>query len=160
MAGASLLAGVGAMNMSRELREGLMQIAFAHAAMSTCTRSKVGAVSVDPTGRLMFAAHNKVIIPDLDCASSCPRGQHSYDELPMGAPFMGAGACIAQHAEMLALEFYFRHPDGIPKGVMVFITREPCAECAEFMQRNGVTWWTHKELPMTAEEHNSIHSTY
>jgi dCMP deaminase len=102
---------------------------------SNCSRSRVGAVVASADGlSLLSVGYNST-------AEHCPRGSLSYAELPQVSPFEGAGQCTAVHAEVAAV----RKAGGWEnlRGATVYVTREPCSACWEFLESTpvaGVVW--------------------
>lgn len=91
---------------------------------------------------------------ELNCdQGGCPRGLKSFDEVPHAAPFEGAGACNAIHAEMNALLKFQHQNQGAHRSVLrmmmehsvLYTTREPCEHCwtnirYAHLRRDQVVW--------------------
>lgn len=127
---------------------------------SFCTRRKVGAVLFDVDGRFLAYGVNRTPVGQRCDEGHCPRGQSTHAELPPDSP--GYDQCIAQHAEMTAIELATERLAarmGEPtvqmlSGPQLFryttmvVTDEPCHECMprlKYFQMN-VYWPEGKAL--------------
>jgi deoxycytidylate deaminase len=126
-----------------ELRHALMEAKSVALHTSRCLRKKVGAVLYDPEGKFLAYGAN-INPPGQPCDEGfCPRGQRSYADQPVNAPYAD---CTAWHAEMVALLLAKERLGGGPpqdvihsiaqEGVLVqlrggtmVVTHEPCHEC-------------------------------
>ena len=100
---------------------------------AACNRRQVGAILVDPYNRVRSVGYNGVEAEELHCTDGgCPRGQLSYDECP---PLGSYSNCTGKHAERNARDA-IRHEWMI--GYTMYITREPCEECFQMMNDEGL----------------------
>lgn len=103
--------------------------------LSECRRSRVGAVLVGVNGSVIGMGWNHIRDEGMSCqAGDCPRGRMSYEDVPMSTPFTGDGACFAEHAEQHAL----RNATADVRGATMYVSRAPCAGCAEAMREAGL----------------------
>lgn len=109
-------------------------IAKAVALRADCTRSKVGAVLVDPGHRVVSVGYNGAPsgVPGCLTASACPRGRLTLQELPPGGKYDN---CIAIHAERNAIMYADVEKR---KGSTLYITRRPCTGCHELILTEGI----------------------
>jgi deoxycytidylate deaminase len=101
------------------------KLAHGAAALSTCQRTKVGAVLFDSiTGDIFGVGYNA----GLECDSTCPRGRFTFAQLPT-AVYRGAEThCITKHAEIMALEN--AHIGAQPvRDVAIVVNHKICAAC-------------------------------
>lgn len=102
------------------------------AMRSDCTRSRVGAVLMDPDHRVVALGYNGAPAGMPGC-ESCPR---RLSECESGAPYDGPTTwCNAVHAEANCLLYAGRDR---AKGGTLYVTREPCHECARLIQAAGI----------------------
>lgn len=111
-------------------------IAEAASRRSSCEHRQVGAVVVAPgepgrPPRAVGLGYNDSPAGDPGC-EGCPRRTAG---LPSGAPFHGAGVCIALHAEENAL-LYTDRADRV--GATVYITHSPCEGCLKLIRGAGI----------------------
>lgn len=85
-------------------------------------------------GEVISVGFNHVDGEGTCTGGDCPRGRMSYEQVPQSTPFSGDGACIAEHAEEMAL----RLANEPVVGLTMYITREPCAGCAAKLTDAGV----------------------
>ena len=115
--------------------EYFVNIAFAVAKRSVCTRRRVGAVLVRDN-RVISTGYNGAPVGEPECAEACPRGQLSYRELPTGASYdSGPGKCIAIHAETNAL---VHAGADLARGAILYCTHDPCPECRKLIREMGI----------------------
>lgn len=96
------------------------------AKQSTCTRSHVGAVLVDALGNFLGMGFNQ----GLDCATACPRGRFTHEQVPSTAAYMGETKCTSAHAEMAAVnQALATEPNIDLSGAMLYSTHQPCYVC-------------------------------
>lgn len=108
-------------------------LATAVATRADCSRRKVGAVLMRPDHTIVSTGYNGAKPGGGSCLKGeCPRGRMSKEEVP---PYdaanpssydVGAGACIALHAEQNAL---LRATWDEMQGATLYITDEPCPGC-------------------------------
>lgn len=99
-----------------------------------CTRSRVGAVLVDPYHRVVSTGYNGVPPGAPGCLSgACPRGWFSYGELPSTDSYEN---CIALHAERNTVAY--ADPER-RFGTTIYVTRRPCTMCKELLLAEGVS---------------------
>lgn len=91
-----------------------------------CTRRQVGAATFDPNGKLVGVGANRGPDGEPGCtAGACPRGRHTYAELPSYVDGNhDYSDCIATHAEVRA---------GAVDGGTMYITDKPCRGCMTFI---------------------------
>lgn len=135
-----------------------LAIAEAVSQRADCTRSKVGAVILSRSHRVLSVGYNGVIagVPGCLTAGNCPRGQHGPTE---GLRLTGdyghvrclCGStwpcdkaveqdsdyanCIATHAERNAIEH--APPDQLRDSTL-YVTRKPCPACTTLIQACGI----------------------
>lgn len=98
--------------------EYFLDIAFAVSRRSTCARRAVGCVLVDKQNFIVATAYNSVPHGLRNCTDiPCPGVGYKSGE--------GLHACLAQHAETLAL---IRCPD-VYRIETCYVTVSPCIEC-------------------------------
>lgn len=108
-------------------------IADAVATRGDCTRSKVGAVLLDPHMNVCGVGYNGTVRRKKGClAGACPRGRLTYDQVPAGSDY---GNCIAIHAEENLL-IHARRED--LDGGTVYVSRAPCYRCLPRLEAAGV----------------------
>lgn len=119
-----------------------MHIARNASRLSSCRRRQVGAAIFTLTGDLIATGHNREADgPDgsRSCmAGECPRGMASYTAVPADTPY---GDCIAQHAEMMALQkaqLLTATEDIGPVDLIMVVTHHPCHECTPVLERLGM----------------------
>lgn len=115
-----------------------MCIAYAVSTRADCTRRRVGAVVLDSSHRIISTGYNGTAPGRLGCLSGgCPRGQHTFDEIPAGAPYdePGGAFCIATHAEMNAILY----ADPLQLGdATLYVTTEPCKWCGKVIANTAI----------------------
>lgn len=113
------------------------EAAKAVAKMSRCRRRQVGAVLVVPGVRNVFTGYNHIPGDGPQCgAGGCPRGEKTYGEKPA---FTDYSDCPAVHAEMAALQEYFRSGElGMLHWGRMYVTCEPCPDCRVKLDAVGV----------------------
>lgn len=112
-----------------------MQDAGREANYSTCVRRHVGAVLLDLEGTQRGRGHNTEE-DGQSCAGDCPRAALSYAQCAAGTDY---GNCIVIHAEMVALwQVLVTHELREVRGWTMVVTCEPCADCAEVLERHGL----------------------
>lgn len=110
------------------------------AQRSTCVRRQVGAVLLDGYGIQRGTGFNTEA-DDKDCRQDCPRGRKTYAEVPAGSPYGKGepGACIADHAEMVAL---WQAAKAFELAEMrlwtMVVTCEPCNDCQLVLEANHI----------------------
>jgi len=115
---------------------------------SSCRRRQVGAALFDAHGNLLSVGWNNerddAHGATRNCShGECPRGMVAYSTVPADAPY---GDCIAQHAEMMALELahhHFKHMTEAEKErdlrtLLMFVTHRPCHECTPVLVALGI----------------------
>jgi len=120
-------------------------VAQAVAARGECVRSRVGAVLVK-NNRIVSTGYNGVAAGQPSCLDGiCPR---AINNTPRGVPYSGDGRCIARHAEEnCILDYWEKHifiPDHLAsEDFTLYITKEPCENCADLVTTLGLTTkWT------------------
>lgn len=131
-----------------------LALAFAAALRADCTRRRVGAVILDPEGRIVSMGRNGLPPGRPGCATAgaCPRGQKTYAEVPTSAGAATASydtpglVCDSVHGEVNAVIEAGRSR---AKGSTLYVTCEPCHLCRTVMAGAGlarVVWpegeWT------------------
>jgi len=118
----------------------MLNIAEAVSARGECVRSKVGAVLVH-NRRIIATGYNGVAAGQPSCLDGvCPRANNS---VPRGTPYSDSdGRCIAIHAEINAIHDAEQREIKIQPGDTMYLTKEPCEECAPIMAAYGlrVVW--------------------
>lgn len=113
-------------------------LAEAVATRADCTRRHVGAVILDAEHRVVSTGYNGYPsgMPGCATAGACPRGQRSHAEIAPDSPYVGgdAGRCDALHAEENAVLWARRDL----RGCTVYVTHEPCPNCARFLAGTGI----------------------
>jgi len=126
------------------------------ALRSDCKRSQVGAVLLDAGNRVVATGYNGAPAGQAGC-ESCPRGQHwlhtfssmegpvcgnrkcpgfiDVRKCPGVQPGSSYENCVAIHAEANCLLYAGRDR---ALGGTLYITREPCHECARLITAAGV----------------------
>ena len=129
--------------------EYFLGIAHAVAARGECSRSQVGAVIVRDK-RIVSTGYNGVEAGQPSCLDGiCPRQRFN---VPSGSPFVGAGACIAVHAEDNAIRDALNRLLPI-KGATIYVSKEPCEMCALLLEENDLkAVWPQKPTLKTPEE--------
>lgn len=130
--------------MPQKTDEWYLAYAGAVSKRSDCTRRRVGAVVVwagSPVAMDWNRGEEKV----LSCSKGdCPRGRKDYIEVPMDSPY---NDCIAIHAEIRTLELFLAvlrkrrieaEGEGWAKGATMYVTHEPCHECAPVLAASGI----------------------
>lgn len=107
------------------------------ANQSTCTRSNVGAVLLDATGRFLGMGYN----PGADCGKTCPRGQYTHDQVPSTAAYFGLTRCTSEHAEMMAVDAARKAEPSLREfgGCVLYSTHQPCHVCRPILDGMGIT---------------------
>lgn len=105
-----------------------LTLAHTVALRSDCTRSQVGAVLLDSGNRVVATGYNGAPAGQPGCAT-CPRAQSK------SAPGSSYENCVAVHAEANCLLYAGRERS---VGGTLYITREPCHECARLIAAAGV----------------------
>lgn len=135
-----------------ELREALREARRVAQHTSRCLRKKVGAVLFDNEGKFLAYGAN-INPPGAPCDEGfCPRGQKSFAEQPVNAPY---GDCTATHAEVMAVllaseriggrRALFENADEV-RAVLrhgtIVVTYEPCHECMPRLKALGLNiYW-------------------
>jgi len=103
------------------------------ATRADCSRRKVGAVIMRPDHSIVATGYNGAPAKQGSCLKGdCPRGRASTEEVPgydqPGASSydIGAGTCIALHAEQNAL---LRASWDEMQDSVLYVTCEPCGGC-------------------------------
>jgi dCMP deaminase len=112
-------------------------VAAAVSLRADCRRSRVGAVILDTSHRIVSTGYNGTAPGEPGCLlGSCPRGLASLTEVPAYSRYdSGAGSCIAVHAEISAIQ------DAAPgrlRGSSIYVTREPCRWCDQTIVDAGI----------------------
>lgn len=111
---------------SKMTEERLWALAEHVASRSTCSRRKVGALGLSNKWGLITTGHNREITGERCDRGHCPRGRLGPEECPPYSPYDN---CIARHAEIEAYQ---------PEVDVMYVTEEPCDDCASFLSRRGV----------------------
>lgn len=113
-----------------------LELAKTASLRADCTRSRVGAVLIDSSHRVLSIGYNGAPSGAPGCLTSnaCPRGRLSYEELPSNNDY---SSCIAIHAEVNAV--LFANPED-REGSTLYITRRPCTDCHELILQEGILW--------------------
>jgi dCMP deaminase len=120
-----------------------LEVADVVATRAACTRRQVGAVVLDPNGRIAGTGYNGTPAGAPHCTDGgCPRGKFTHDQIPGGLGNTGHDvACIARHAEDNATSWALKWGAPIdPAASLVAITCAPCPECAALLTDQG--WGT------------------
>lgn len=128
--------------MQYESSEHLWALLSGIAETSTCVRRQVGALVLD--GREVVGAGWNVERDGL-CDTDCPRA-HSAAVRGVTSYDVGAGRCIAVHAEEMAL---LAAPPGA--GELMMVSSEPCYKCEAMLERFGVEWVVCRDEQEVAE---------
>jgi deoxycytidylate deaminase len=119
---------------------------------SRCLRKKVGAILFSSNGRFLSYGAN-INPPGQPCDEGfCPRGQKTFEEQPVNAPY---DDCTATHAEMVALALGRERLGARPhdllsslkalgqlRGGAIVVTHEPCHECKPTLKTLGLNvYW-------------------
>ncbi len=116
--------------------EYFLGIAWAVAERSDCRRSKVGAVLVGRSHRILSTGYVGVQPGQPGCLDgACPRGLKSFQEV---APYSPYTDCISIHAEVNCINFADIHYDDLWDGSTMYVTRRPCQDCEIYCVRYGV----------------------
>lgn len=126
-------------------RDSMLHFAQIASSRSTCVRSKVGAVVVNHYGAIIGTGHNYIVGGGSEpCTYHCPRAMLTTAECPSGSPYDAPGQeCHAVHAEVAAIrsaQYRWLATDSreILRGMWVFSSRKPCADCEAFLDALGV----------------------
>lgn len=118
------------------------RIARDAARLSSCRRRQVGAALFDLTGNLIATGYNREEDDELGPRScmegECPRGLAPYTAVPADSSYSN---CIAQHAEMMALqkaELLTATEDMGAEDLVLVVTHRPCHECTPVLERLGM----------------------
>lgn len=113
-----------------------LNIARAVATGADCVRRQVGAVIVVDR-RVISVGYNGAPVGQPGCltAGACPRAQSSV--APGSSYDTGAGACIALHAEQVAIMQADWHQ--ITGGTM-YVTDQPCEGCIRMLKGSPLSW--------------------
>lgn len=118
-------------------------LAEAVATRADCTRRKVGAVLMRPDHTIVSTGYNGGRAGGPSClAGGCPRGRMSREEVPgyddpnPTSYDVGAGACIALHAEQNAL---LRATWDEMQDATLYITDKPCPGCMRMINGTPIT---------------------
>lgn len=119
-------------------------IATAVAERSDCRRSKVGAVLVDGSHRILSTGYVGVAPGELGClAGGCPRGLKSLEETPPYSPY---DDCISTHAEINAWAWAKTLHFVTSNDMTMYVTRKPCDNCnAKILGENGTVVFLYPE---------------
>lgn len=106
---------------------------------AACNRRQVGAVIVGSDKRILATGYNGAPAGATHCTDGgCPRGAFTYEQIP---GFLGNEGhevkCIAAHAEQNAVQWCLDHDLDMTKAT-IYITCQPCPDCEELCQRNGL----------------------
>lgn len=112
-------------------------VAAAVALRADCQRSRVGAVILNASHRIVSTGYNGTISGKPGCLlGACPRGLTSFKEVPAYSPYdSGPGTCIAVHAEINAINY--ASPLQL-LGSTIYVTRQPCDSCDHAIVRAGI----------------------
>lgn len=103
------------------------------ATRGDCTRRQVGALIVDGENRIVSTGYNGTEPGGPSClAGECPRGRFTHDQVPADSPYTD---CVASHAECNAIVWAGREKC---KGATLYVTHEPCHECARLIRAAGI----------------------
>lgn len=104
----------------------LMEVAHMWATLSTCSsRSAVGCVLVDPSGRIVASGYN-----------GSPRGLPHCDDV--GCKFDSSGHCVrVVHAELNAI-LQCAITGVSCEGTTLYSTHSPCIRCAVLLIQAGI----------------------
>jgi dCMP deaminase len=111
-----------------------LDLAHVVATRADCTRRQVGAVILDELHRVVGTGYNGLPSGEPGCASAgaCPRGQLTYEQVPIGSPYVGVAAtCSALHAEENALAYSGAQTT---RGCTMYVTHEPCENCRRVLR--------------------------
>lgn len=123
-----------------------LELADRVSARADCRRSRVGAVVVGPDHRVVSTGYNGSPPGAASClAGECPRGLLTQAQCPSGSDY---GNCIALHAERNAV--LFAQPSRLI-GSTLYVTREPCPDCAELINSVGIVRVVHPQGSMVLE---------
>lgn len=112
--------------------ETFLEMARTAAKRSLCSRAKVGATIVDPTGRIVQSGYNG------------PPAGYRHDAQPCNiwckrsstiAPSPDYSDCVTLHAEANALLWSDR---SLRQGGTIYITSHPCWGCAKLIANSGL----------------------
>ena len=104
---------------------------------STCVRRQVGAVLIDSYGVVQAEGFNEER-DEANCATDCPRGSKSYQEVLAGSNYAN---CISLHAEMMAMDLAEDQSEAVENqfvGWTMVVTCEPCGDCRKVLNERGV----------------------
>lgn len=108
-------------------------------ARGDCTRAKVGAILFDDRSHEIVAVgYNGTKPGHAGCLDgACPRGQFTYEQVPLGGPYHD---CIARHAEDNCLQWSRRWWRGKRwyANKTLYVTRRPCQDCLALIEKYGV----------------------
>jgi dCMP deaminase len=106
-------------------------IASAVSARGECVRSRVGAVLVTKR-QIVSTGYNGVMAGERSCLDgACPR---ALNDVERGTLYEGPGSCIAIHAEVNCLTNATDRGIIVEPGSTLYLTKEPCERCAEYLQ--------------------------
>lgn len=109
-------------------------VADAVSRRGECVRSQVGAIVVSADNRLRGAGYNGAPAGQPSCLQgACPRAHSGVERLTDYD--LGAGACIAIHAETNALVDAGRDRC---LGGTIYVTRRPCEGCRKQIAAAGI----------------------
>lgn len=113
-----------------------LTITRAVASGAKCIRRQVGAVIVDPDGRIVGTGKNGSPPGKPECTDgACPRGKMTAEEVPHDSSYdTGPGSCIAVHAEANALLFATARV----RGCTMYVTDKPCDGCQRLIEAAGI----------------------
>jgi dCMP deaminase len=130
----------------RELRDKVnLNHAYEEASLAICTRRQVGAfVAIGPSLVVVGTGYNGTPPGKPHCSfeeKGCERGLRSKEEVPPGGDYNAPGwTCKALHAEhnaiLTAVEAVGRPALA---GGTIYITDEPCPQCATLIESVGIT---------------------
>lgn len=98
-----------------------------------CTRRQAGCVIVR-NNRIVSTGYNGSPpgLPGCLSDGACPRGRHSYDEVPAFSEYSN---CIALHAEQNAVAYASYDATA---GGTAYLTDEPCDMCTKTLRAAGL----------------------
>lgn len=130
----------------RELRDRVnLNHAYEEARLAVCTRRHVGAVvAIGESLNIVGTGYNGTASGKPHCSfeeKGCERGLRSKEDVPPGGDYNAPGwTCSALHAEhnaiLTAIEAVGRER---LRGGTIYITDEPCPQCAALIESVGIT---------------------
>lgn len=120
--------------IARHERQWLTALDLIAPLFSTCSRRQYAAVILAPNKRLVGLGYNGAPPGVAHCTDGgCPRAR---SVVAHGAPYSGAGWCIAQHAEAGALLWSDRTARA---GGTLIVNGPPCFDCAKLIASSGLS---------------------